>query len=142
MFAKFNILSARRKRFSPWWFGLKLGMIGAIVVWWWLQEQEQEKPKTVEIKRVVLPDDDVEPAAPEPEKPKAKAKPKTVEPDDLTAIDGIGPKYAAVLNEAGVATFAQLAKMDANPIRNIFRDAVGRAPDPTGWIEQAKDKSG
>lgn len=133
MFEKIIPLSVRRKKFSPWWFGLKLGLIIAIAIWWWLQEQVDEQPETREIKQVVLPDDDVEPAVAEPESPKPN-------PDDLTAIDGIGPKYAGVLHEAGVATFAQLAKMDAEAIRDIFRSAVGRAPDPTDWIEQARMK--
>lgn len=142
MFAKINLFSSKGKRFSPWWFGLKLGVIVAIVIWWWLQEQD-EGPKSVEIKRVVLPKDGMEtaPLKKVQSQLRPKAKPKAVEPDDLTAIDGIGPKYATVLNDAGVTTFAQLATMEAEEIRDVFRTAVGRAPDPSGWIEQAKAES-
>ena len=133
--------SARRKRFSPWWSGLKLGAIAAIIVWWWLQEKEK-KGSGVEDQRVVLPldDGDTPPAAPKaaPVKPKTKKqKLQPIEPDDLTVIEGIGPKYAGILQAAGVKSYADLAKMTPEEVREIFRKAVNRSPDPTTWIKQA-----
>ncbi len=136
---RYSIFSARRKRFSPWRYGLKLGLAAAMIVWWWLQNQRQEdveKPET----RVVLPPDEEKPAA----KPAPAAKPKAppAEPDDLISIDGIGPKYAAVLADAGVATFGKLTQMKPVDVQEIFRAATGRAPDPSDWIKQAKKLSG
>jgi len=58
-------------------------------------------------------------------------------PDDLTEIDGIGPKYAQVLQAAGVLTFKHLAEMHPDDIRGIFQAAGGRAPNPTAWPEGA-----
>jgi len=136
MFAKIFMLSARRKRFSPWGFGLKLGFLVAVVVWWWLQNEDGES-KSAKEDRIILTIDDEVPPIPKKAAPKPKAKPKAIEPDDLTQVDGIGPKYALVLNEAGVKTFAQLASMDSDAVREIFRATGGRAPDPSGWIEQA-----
>jgi small subunit ribosomal protein S2 len=138
MFAKINPLSAKRKRFSPWWFGLKLGFLVAIVVWWWLQDQD-EMLQPVKEKSIVLPPEKKKTLQPDKKVPAPKAKPKPVvaDPDDLTKIDGIGPKYAKVLLDADVTTYAQLAAMDAETVQNIFRVATGRAPDPTSWIEQA-----
>lgn len=50
--------------------------------------------------------------------------------DDLTAITGVGPAAAKKLNEAGIATFAQLAAVDPESF-----DAVKVKPE---WVEQAK----
>ncbi|KRS18182.1 50S ribosomal protein L21 [Roseovarius indicus] len=68
--------------------------------------------------------------------PKAekKAEPKKEAPaaaDDLTAITGIGPAAAKKLNEAGITTYAELAKVDADNF-----EAVKVKPE---WIEQAKE---
>lgn len=58
--------------------------------------------------------------------------------DDLTAIKGIGPKYAAILNEAGIVTYSQLAAMDADGLRQILTDAgINRLASPESWAEQA-----
>jgi len=130
MLKKLYPLSARKKRFSPWRYGLKLGLAAALIVWWWLQNQEEEESKPTQT-RVVLPPDDAKP------KPLAKPKAKPVEPDDLARIDGIGPKYASVLKAAGVTTFVKLAKMKPEEVQEIFRGATGRVPDPSDWIKQA-----
>lgn len=63
-----------------------------------------------------------------------------VEPDDLTKIEGIGPKIAGLLTEGGIATFAQLAKADIERIREILVAAGSRyrMADPTTWPEQAQ----
>ncbi len=56
------------------------------------------------------------------------------EPDDLTAIPGIGPVFARRLMEAGVATYPQLAKADPYRIAEIVNITEGRA---SKWIEAA-----
>ena len=48
----------------------------------------------------------------------------------LTYIFGIGPKIAETLAEAGITTFAQLAKTDAAKIIAILRERVYRNPLP------------
>ena len=73
-------------------------------------------------------------AAAEKAAPK-KAEPKKAEAtaavDDLKLITGIGPAAEKKLNEAGVTTYAQLAKLDADTF-----EAVKVKPE---WIEQAKE---
>ena len=61
-----------------------------------------------------------------------------VVPDDLKRIEGIGPKINSVMNEAGVQTFAQMAAMSAEALRQILDDA-GMAPihNTSTWPEQA-----
>ena len=62
----------------------------------------------------------------------------SVEADDLTLIEGIGPKVAKVLGEAGILTFAQLAQANANDIQNILNEAGLKMMDATSWPAQAK----
>jgi len=66
---------------------------------------------------------------------------KTEEPvaDDLEKIEGIGPKIAVVLGEAGVTTFKQLSEMDGDAIKAIL-DTVStlKSKEPKTWPQQAK----
>jgi predicted flap endonuclease-1-like 5' DNA nuclease len=62
----------------------------------------------------------------------------TQPPDDLVIIEGIGPKIAALLNDAGIATFAQLAGTDTSHLKEILNAAGLRVNDPTTWPEQAR----
>ena len=60
------------------------------------------------------------------------------DPDDMTLIAGIGPKYAALLQEHGINTFAQLGASEPATLAKIFETAGGRTPDFKSWIEQAQ----
>ena len=64
--------------------------------------------------------------------------PVSVEADDLTLIEGIGPKVAKVLGEAGVLTFSQLAEANADDIQKILNEARLKMMDATSWPAQAK----
>lgn len=59
-------------------------------------------------------------------------------PDDLTILEGIGPKVASVLNEAGIVSFAQLATANPEQVREVLKKAGLQMLDPQGWIEQAR----
>ncbi len=74
------------------------------------------------------------PAAAKAEAPKAEAT-----AEDLTKIEGIGPKIADALNKGGVTTFAGLAGMDAQAVRDILDKAESNfaAHDPATWPQQA-----
>jgi large subunit ribosomal protein L20 len=59
--------------------------------------------------------------------------------DDLVIIEGIGPKIAELLNNAGITTFAQLAATEPAKIEEIM-DAAGsrfKVHDATTWPQQA-----
>ena len=75
-----------------------------------------------------------EPVAPVPEAA------STVVPagDDLTVIEGIGPKVASLLGEAGIATFAQLAAADPAHLAEVLRAAHLPMIDPATWPQQAR----
>jgi hypothetical protein len=58
--------------------------------------------------------------------------------DDLTVLEGIGPKVAQVLKEAGITTFAALAKADAARVQDVLNTAGLQMMNPAGWIEQSE----
>lgn len=82
-----------------------------------------------------------------PEQPKAAApapkkeeKAAAVTADDLTKIEGVGPKAAEALVAAGIATFADLAKADAAKVKEILTAASSRLShlEPASWAKQAQ----
>lgn len=104
-------------------------------------------------------------AKPKPVKPKATAKPKTAakpkaekpkaatfdiasakaagftikNADDLTVIEGIGPKISELFKDNGLKTFAQVAKATEPQMRAIL-DKGGarfRMANPGTWAQQA-----
>jgi predicted flap endonuclease-1-like 5' DNA nuclease len=97
-------------------------------------------------------------AKPKTAKPKAPAKAKAAAPkvsfdlaaakaagfsikqaDDLTVIEGIGPKINDLFKENGIKTFAQLAKQTVPQMRAIL-DKGGpryRIANPATWAQQA-----
>ena len=60
------------------------------------------------------------------------------EPDDLTKLEGIGPKVADILAKAGIHTFAGLVEAGAEKVNTILGAAGLRMMDSAGWIDQAK----
>ena len=68
------------------------------------------------------------------------AKKSTKKGDDLTIVEGIGPKVAAIFVEAGIKTFADLAKKSKEELEAILdpNGAVYAAMDPTTWPQQAQ----
>ncbi|TRC72380.1 50S ribosomal protein L21 [Mesorhizobium sp. WSM4307] len=61
------------------------------------------------------------------------------EPDDLTVIKGIGPVAAKDLNEQGIITFAQLAKLTDKDVAKIDEHLPFSADQIKDWREQAKE---
>ena len=89
---------------------------------------EEAPAEVIEEKAEVVEEKKVEPAA-------AKA-----EVEDLTKIEGIGPKAAEALNNQGINTYADLAKTDAEKVKEILTEASSRMAhlDPTTWGKQAQ----
>ena len=97
-----------------WWMILLIFIIIVLIVWWLLSRQTE--PET------------------------SKEQGGGAEPDDLTKIEGIGPKVQGLFNEAGIFTFAQLAAKSPEELDAIL-DAAGsiyKAMDETTWPKQAK----
>ena len=73
--------------------------------------------------------------------PEKKSKPivKTVA-DDLTKIEGIGKKVAALLEQNGITQFKALGKLSIKKLQLILDDAGSKfnLHDPSTWPKQAK----
>jgi predicted flap endonuclease-1-like 5' DNA nuclease len=109
---------------------LLLGLVFA--VWRWRDDQPE--------RREAVPE--AAPAAYEPAKlvdrTSHSAPLAPTAPDDLTRIEGVGPKMSAALTAAGIDTFARLAAADEATIRAAIEAAGMRfAPSMDTWAEQA-----
>jgi len=80
-------------------------------------------------------------------KPKAEEKPKKetakkakTAADDLTKVEGIGPKISEVFQSAGIMTFADLASKSEEDLKEILAGAGARyaSKNPASWPKQAK----
>ena len=58
--------------------------------------------------------------------------------DDLTIIEGIGPKIAGILKQAGISTFAQLASTEAPVLDKLLKENGLQFTKPQSWAEQAR----
>ncbi|MAU10544.1 MAG: hypothetical protein CL607_12025 [Anaerolineaceae bacterium] len=96
-----------------------------------------EEAPVPDVEAEVVPEPEPEPApTPAPAPAPAVA---SDEPDDLTKVEGIGPKYNDTLIAAGVSTFAAIAELSEEQLVKIIRDAGMRKPPSVGsWAQQAK----
>ena len=93
------------------------------------KKAKKEAPKKAEPKVAATP------------KPAAKKAPvKTASADDLRKVEGIGPKIAEIFAEAGIDTFAKLAKASQKELKAILEGAGSRyaSKNPGSWPKQAK----
>lgn len=106
-----------------WLFWVVLGLFLLIVfVGWWVSRGRSSEP-TVEHEAHVEPDMPAE---------------HGMSPDDLTRLEGIGPKVASILNGIGITTFEALANADAARVEQALDEAGLQMMDPEGWIDQAR----
>jgi len=105
------------------------------------QEPKKAESKKAETKKA----EPKKAAAVKAEKPKAASKKSAAKPkakvDDLKKIEGIGPKIAQILVEAGIDSFAKLAKANPDDIRNLLVEKGGKRyamHNPDTWPKQAQ----
>ncbi len=60
------------------------------------------------------------------------------EPDNLKLLVGIGPAIEQILNEAGIATYAQLASSTVQQLQDILPDLHDSRVEREDWIGQAQ----
>jgi len=104
-----------------WAFGFSFAfMLVVALVFWLLKQDKQEKFTYIKIGE-----------------PKAVKQPVPIQAQDLSRIDGIGPKINAVLHQAGILTYAQLAEAEVSTLQQILEKAGLSRFNPDSWPEQA-----
>ena len=93
-----------------------------VIVGWWASRRMGEQPEV--------------PHEPATHHVEAQHE-ESVTPDDLTRLEGIGPRVARVLNEAGITTFASLAAANAADLQKSLSSSGLQMMNAEGWIEQA-----
>ncbi len=78
--------------------------------------------------------------AEKPAKKEAPKKAKKEAADDLTKVEGIGPKISEVFQSAGINSFADLAGKSEEDLKAILAEAGSRyaSKNPASWPKQAK----
>ncbi len=70
---------------------------------------------------------------------KALGRSRKLDPNDLTVVEGVGPKVAGILNGAGIHTWSDLAATPVSTIQELL-DAAGsryNMHNPSTWPQQA-----
>lgn len=130
-------------------------LLGAAVIWvvWRRKNLLRQNPahraapshgQEIDITVPVHLHPDTTPVAKESPKAASPTKPSVVEtaPADFTVIKGIGPVYAQRLQEAGITSFAALAKQPSQRLREIVQAKDWQALDIESWIVQARQLAG
>jgi len=140
------------------WVGLVIGLIVGWVIEWvidwrfWRREEEsaatpsrtidlelQGKLATLEAEKASLAARLQEALNKEPEVVvKEVVKEVMVARDSLQKIHGIGDVFTGRFNDAGVYSFAQLAALSPERIREIINPEEWQAIEPEAWIAEAK----
>lgn len=102
----------------PFWVWILIILLLVLLIAWVLFGTRREEE--------AAPEADVQPVEPQPE------------PDDLTKIEGIGPKISSTFQAAGINTFDQLGATDVEKLQAILDGAGIRLGNPATWPEQAR----
>jgi predicted flap endonuclease-1-like 5' DNA nuclease len=132
---------------TPRWFWWLFALVLALpILWWWIRARAEEKARR-KTESIEIIERDVSQREPQEavsvvssaaaSAPVESRSSEPQRPDDLKRIEGIGPKISAVLQEAGIRTFAQLAETEVGRLEQILRGAGIHIADPTTWPDQA-----
>ena len=123
------------------WYWWLLILIIVILIVWWALSRNAKATEIPEHDDVHLNDHEEQPVLEQPVQLPVEEKAVPIvetRVDDLEVIEGIGPKIASVLREAGITTFAQLAREEPGNLQVILEKAGMRLADPASWPTQAK----
>ena len=97
------------------------------------------EPGAADLNAIATPDEEVAQTVATPIDESGANAPEASGGDDLTRVEGIGPKIAEHLTAGGIATFAQLADAPLERLQEILDEAGPRyrVHDPGTWSRQA-----
>jgi predicted flap endonuclease-1-like 5' DNA nuclease len=110
------------------WIWIIIFILALMLVWWLMSRATDLSKDESEELSTNLKEEESQRASGEEVK----------EPDDLTRIEGIGPKINQILQEAGIQTFEQLSNSDPGTLQSLLDESRLSFADPNSWPEQAK----
>lgn len=121
----------------PWWVWVILIIILLVILWYWFGREEEEALESgTPVEEPVVPDAQKMESVQIEDTDMGGTTP--VVPDDLKKIEGVGPKVASLLNQAGIMTFQQVVDAGAEKIEAILDEASLQMINADTWPEQAK----
>ena len=133
-----------------WYAWLLLFLIAVVFLWWRLSRSAKqfdiEAREAGSHEEAHESDEIYEPDVEEPiaaaaivvdEPVEIEAVPEGTVTEDLTKVEGIGPKISELLGAAGITTYAQLADTDVSRLDEILDEAGLHIADESSWPEQA-----
>lgn len=127
----------------PWWGWVLLFIVIIAVVLILIRsgdnkdtEMEQEPEPMMESDLPLVDIEPEEPLYPMRTMPAVDIA-EPVAADDLTIIEGIGPRISEFLNRNGITTFRELADMDMAQLDQMLADANFGIANPDTWARQA-----
>jgi predicted flap endonuclease-1-like 5' DNA nuclease len=115
-----------------------------LLLWLWLRRRSGTNPLPDgwDHPEILLPE--IETAPPESSAPAKTAEGSILKPvppgatERLERIEGIGPKVASLLQDAGIRSFAQLAEAKVEQLNQILQENRLNFINPSTWPEQAR----
>ena len=110
-----------------------------------LRARNVDQDQVLDQLRVAQTEDERQLAAIESEMDRARAeaeKPKPAPEQGLRMITGIGPVFAQRLKDAGIESYADLAKLTPQEVRDLMKVQKWQRLDADSWIAQAVELSG
>lgn len=123
-----------------WIVGILAFIVGLLIGWWiadrMCKRRFAEAEASWNTKLAAASTADAKPAAFAAPAPTPEA---AADPDDLTKIEGIGPKIAELLTADGITTYAGLAAASRDRLAGVLEGGGPRYQmhDPTSWPAQA-----
>ena len=106
--------------------------LGLLIAWiYWVEREQRPQPSTSAAEERVPLEPGLAASSEE------QAARKEQEPDDLTRVEGIGPRISSVLRDTGIVTFEQLAESDPGTLKQMLYAEGLPFLDPGTWPEQA-----
>jgi len=132
------------------WIILILFIIVVLIVWIALTRNSKDSPTDLDVHghapstKAALAEIETPQRATQVELAKATTEVAAESPvgsiklDDLTIVEGIGPKVSSLLNEAGIMNLRQLAEANLDQLKEILEKSGLQFMDPSTWGEQAR----
>ena len=110
------------------WVWIIIFILALVLVWWLMSRAaDLSREESQELTTKILGNE-----------AKKTTEEVVQEPDDLTIIEGIGPKINQIFQEAGIQTYEQLSNTDLDTLKSLLEESRLSFADPKSWPEQAK----